>query len=122
MVNGRKPRKKHQPEQFDMFGDEGRKLRDEGLERVKLNAGLWFPYALLDVHKMAEATPGRIGSGEDIRFEVTPVLGLPHHHNTWGSLIRESISDGYLRRVGETNMKDPRSHNRETPAYELCLP
>jgi len=110
---------KHQ--QLDMFPESsGRLLRDDALEKVQHNAGTWFLQAMEVVQKMASAAPKRLVTGEDIRLEATALIGEPHHHNAWGAVIKFSIQAGWLKPTGGMiDMKDPRSHARQTPVYQL---
>lgn len=98
--------------QMDLFS--GLALRDEALEVVADKAGkVWMEAGFRAIaHLEGEFT------GEDIRRIVGLVIGQPHHHNAWGSLIMNAIKRGLIIKTGQwLKMRDPRSHARMTPVY-----
>lgn len=60
------------------------------------------------------------GSGEDVRRLWWQDGGeMPRHHNAWGSVIRQAIAQGYLRRTGRrVKLKAVKGHARLTDEYE----
>ena len=88
-------------------------FRDDALESVRFNAGLWFDRAMVCV-KTLKGTK----TGEEIRLEIEPLIGPPHHHNAYGSLISQAIKARYLTPTGVwRKMRTPKSHARRTPEY-----
>jgi hypothetical protein len=57
-------------------------------------------------------------TGQFVRQIMTPLVGKPHHSNTWGALIGTAIK---RRIVTPTStywaMQAVNSHGRKTPAY-----
>ena len=97
---------------FDV--DEGRRLRDEGIERVEAQA---FSGAVAGV---VRGLGGMHVTGEDIRRICTDRGVTPHHSNAWGGVISGLVRAGQLRATGEyRQMADVRSHARETKVYEV---
>lgn len=99
-------------DQPDLFGAKGE--RDENLDRVLANAGMWSKLALDAIARLPE---GSQASGEDIRLWLTPIIGPPHHHNAWGALIMVAVKHKLLRDIGSTHMRTERSHARKTTLY-----
>lgn len=95
----------------------GRDERDEAMDRVLSNSGKWSVNALIRVNRLPR---GWIGTGEDIRLELTHAgLPPPHHHNAWGGMINACVRQGVLewtQRLGQ--MRVPRSHARSTKVYK----
>lgn len=99
-------------DQLDLFA--ARQLRDEGRDLVSANAGDWFDQALAYVANLSSWR----GTGEDLRLEITDVLGEPHHRNAWGALVAQAVSRRLLVATGErVPMRTPKSHARQTDMY-----
>jgi hypothetical protein len=108
--------------QADLFDGRlgGQQAKREALERVARNAGNWMPRCLLAIGALADSRRGDLVTGEDIRLLLTPVVGDPHHHNTWGAAILMAIERGYLLDTEKpVPMRTRRSHARKTPLYRL---
>ena len=89
--------------------------RDAALARVALNAGNWMLHARRSIEDLPA---GWTGTGEDIRLELRRQgLPPPHHHNTWGSLIRVCTPRFIVKTGASAPMKTKRSHARKTPVY-----
>lgn len=59
-------------------------------------------------------------TGEQIRMQVEPLAGPPHHHNAWGALVRTATARGLIEFAGRyENMRTPKSHARRTPVYRF---
>jgi hypothetical protein len=101
-------------EQQDMFG--AKVARDDALKRVADNAGDWMQRALVAITLLRGEW-----TGEDIRLSVSKVVGDPHHHNAWGSLIKAAISGHIIKPTGKYRaMRTVKSHARRTPVYFIC--
>lgn len=101
--------------QGDMFDlNEGRKRRDESMDRVE-NPGFTGHVIRVLGHII-----GRHVTGEDIR-RICGNHGVhAHHSNAWGGVIAGLVKGGRLKATGEyRQMEDTRSHARETKVYEV---
>jgi hypothetical protein len=94
-----------------------KELRDEALARVEVNSGGW---SFLAMAAVANIPGGWRGSGEALRLHLLANgLEQPHHHNAWGSVVRNAVRRGLLRETGRVvHMRTPKSHARRTPEYE----
>lgn len=97
---------------------DGESRRDAGIEQVLANAGKWSHRAR-DLILDDDSLTGQSMTGEDIRFFVKERIGEPHHHNAWGGLIMGLVKRKRLVLVEWVKMRDPRSHARMTPRYEV---
>ena len=94
--------------------EKGRHLRDEGIERVEVQA---FSGAVAGV---VRGLGGMHVTGEDIRRICTDRGVTPHHSNAWGGVVSGLVRVGRLRATGEyRQMEDTKSHARETKVYEV---
>jgi hypothetical protein len=92
--------------------------RDEAIGRVTLSNEAWMAEAFSAV---LDLVSGRY-TGEQIRHEVTAVIGPPRHHNAWGALIMHLVRQDILSRTSTMeHMRDLQSHGRMTPVYEKVL-
>jgi hypothetical protein len=99
--------------QPDLFGAIAE--RDEALRRV--GSGSWSDFALEELR----ALQGLMGTAEDFRLMISPIVGKPHHHNAWGALIKKAVSAGVLVPTGQhRQMRTKRSHARQTPVYRVA--
>jgi len=101
-------------EQLSLF-EEGRILRDKGMNQVSSHAGEWKDIADTAIrHWYNQLPPGTTFMGEDIRTAVLPLTGHPHHPNAWGAVIgyciREWLKSSAIQLAGIKRAKDPRSH------------
>ena len=88
-------------------------FRDEALERVEINSGTWFERAMVALRTVE----GNL-IGEEIRLRIEPIVGSPHHHNTYGALISQAVKKRYITPTGvHRKMKTARSHARKSPEY-----
>jgi len=104
--------------QEDMF-QEGSAVteRDQALHRVATNSGSWMLDALIAICRIS--TDSEV-TGEDIRLNILERVGMPHHHNAWGALIKSALKQGVLIPTGEYRaMKTRKSHARKTPVYRI---
>ena len=100
---------------FDSGPDEGRKARDDALERVGSNSGVFMDRALGAIDIITE---GQTLTGEDIRLRLIQEQIKPHHHNAWGALISAAVRKGLIRETGRwIAMRDTKSKARRTPEY-----
>jgi hypothetical protein len=102
----------------DLFdGDESRRRRDEGMERVSYNAGDFTARVRGYVVRLpfdCELT------GEDIRRGCEAHGILPHHSNAWGAAINSCVRAGLIVRTGRTTtMKRKTSNARRNPIYRV---
>ena len=97
---------------------EGRKLRDEGIDRVLENAGdEWKAKVLGELIKLK----GQTIKAEDLRRHCLAAGIFPHHPNAWGGFTQGLVKQGRLKKTGSyTQMTDPNSHGRETKIYLVC--
>ena len=104
-------------EQLKLDLGEGRAARDAGIASVAAGSPKWFDEAMGFI--VVALPPGWQGISEDIRFLAQGTsVGLPHHHNAWGSLSYHAKLRGYLEPTGRwLPMKDVSSHARRSPEY-----
>ena len=96
----------------DLF--ESRALRDEALERVTRPD---FTQQVVDaLPRMRLEVRGEF-CGEDVRHWMIAHGIQPHHHNAWGGLMFGLVRRGQVVHTGYTQMKDAKSHARETKTY-----
>ena len=107
-----------EPDQGDLF--EGRRRRDEGHDKLTLH-GPEFTAAVAGIVRRC-SHHGQKVTGEGVRL-LCEHFGLhPHHHNAWGGATMKAVRDGLLVPTGEyEQMRDPRSHARETKVYRVNL-
>jgi hypothetical protein len=103
--------------------EQGRALRDEGMESVADNSGSW-KYSARSLAKLwLTMQPLRtVFSGEQIRAALKKGgLEEPHHHNAWssviGSLIREALAEGIIEVVGIRSSSSAAAHARKVVVY-----
>lgn len=100
-------------DQQDLFA--ARRARDDALERVESHS---LPYAEMALEIIRRLPSGLTVIGEDVRLRVEKMLGEPHHHNVWGSIIMKAKRRGYLIPTGRmSNAKTVASHCRPTQVY-----
>lgn len=106
-------------DKFDSPDPTGREIRDAKLKQVLDNAGDdWKDQVACFVK---ENMSGEI-TGEDIRLRCAEAGIFPPHHNAWGAMINILVRGGVLIKTGKyRQMKDPRSHARETKTYLVVL-
>jgi hypothetical protein len=101
------------PREFDV--KKARSGRDAGMKRVLGRDPQWLD----GYYRVVRSIPtGAIVSGEDIRKLATPVIGKPHHSNTWGAASNGALRMGLLSKTG--NMVTPKaskSHARAIQEY-----
>lgn len=103
-------------EQQDMFG--AKLARDEALKRINDNSGDWMTRAVVSVSLIETGT---LMTGEDIRVRIVSIVGEPHHHNAWGAMIKNAITQKLILPTGKWRcMKLPQSHARSSPIYRVC--
>lgn len=103
----------------DLLGDQlyepGRNARDEGMKQVEKNSDDWMQEAFSIISQYGL---GWIGTGEDIKFNITRLIGPPHHVNVWGALIMKARRRGLLQRTGLwVKAKGAASHARNIQEY-----
>jgi hypothetical protein len=88
--------------------------RDLGLALVMEKAADWFEAACAHVANLRDW----VGTGEDLRLRLVPVIGAPHTPKAWGALVHHAIRARWLERTGERRpMRTRRSHARSTDVY-----
>ena len=89
---------------------------DEGMLIAAANSLSWFDAALQII---ATLPAGWTGLGEDIRALISASdVGPATSPKAWGALIGQAKRDGLLERTGVwRQMRDKKSHARETPEY-----
>jgi hypothetical protein len=94
----------------------GRTLRDLGLDRTREANKIWFERGLECIRDLFP--PGWIGIAEQWRFVIEDRIGSPMSEKTWGSLTAQAEKRGLIERTGRHGqMKDERSHARESPEW-----
>lgn len=112
--------------QFDLFemGRRARqreleltkKARDRALAIVAARSDTWMSRAV-DWYRN-NIPSDWMGTGEDLRRHISPVIGQPHHPNAWGALIKFLIRNKVVEPTGRyLQMRDEKSHARKTPEY-----
>ena len=116
---------KHAHSDYGTLGplfEQGKVLRDEGIRVVSEHNENWMEGAIQASRAaidLAFEWRHRDFTGEDIRMEVTMIMGHPNHPNAWGALINTLIKRKIIVPTGEhRQMKDSRSHARSTPVYK----
>ena len=95
--------------------NDAKKARDAGIKRVEKHSDDWMPRALAIVSQLPQ---GWIGTGEDIKFNVTRLIGPPHHVNVWGAVVMNARRRGLLTKTGLwLQAKAPASHARNVQEY-----
>lgn len=93
--------------------------RDEALAEVEANehlVGNWWNDAL----DVINGLPAGYYTGEDIRLLIEDSIGQPHHHNTYGALIRTAKKQGLISHTGQyKQMRTKKSHGRINPLYQI---
>lgn len=111
-----------QPDLFDPTL--GRRLREEGMRRVKANAGeIWrdlYRGAITRWFWRLEA--GHQFSSETLRTVARMAgVGEPHHYNAWSSMaghfIREWLKTGRVCITGEGRATRPQGHATKVTEY-----
>ena len=102
--------------QYDLFGgEESRRRRDEGLDRIASNNARWMELAIYEVAKLPSGWTGR---PEQWRPLVESAAGKPTKPYAYGALTRALIKAGVMRRSGKRSaMTSKRSHARMTDEY-----
>jgi len=106
------------PSPFDHFDlGAGRAGRDKGMARVDRHGATWTRRARTVITNSLPI--GWEGRAEELRALLCAAgMPDPHHHNCWGSLIHWLVKSGVLTATGDhEQMRDPRSHARQTPVY-----
>ena len=107
----------HEDRQPDLFA--GLEAKEEALERVAANSGLWKDEALELMRRVVPV--GFVGIGEEINQMLREAgLGEPHHHNAWGALENRAARAGLLRKVPGAlrPMQVVSSHARQSLVWE----
>jgi hypothetical protein len=56
---------------------------------------------------------------ETLRLALEPIVGRPHHHNTWGAMTNSWIRAGLIIPLElKEHMRTEKSHGRSTDLYE----
>ena len=98
----------------------GKQLRDAGMRLVISHNPSWAQR----YHAAFRRLPlGWEGIGEKLRFRLTPIIGLPKHHNAWGSMIGVLIKRGALVETGEQeHMVSAKGHAKKSPVLRKTTP
>lgn len=100
--------------------DEGKQLRDAGIERVTENNLTWMDTAM-------ESLRGWLSMNEIVTIERFRAWFLanggepPKHHNAWGALARSAVSNQLLRRIGYVNARSPKTHAHPVAQYQSTV-
>lgn len=97
---------------FDL--EEARRLRDEGVRRVRREQ---FSEA---VGRVVDTMVGRTIRGEHIRAECMRRGVEPHHPNAWGGVVQGLVKSGRLRWTGRYEQaKAKKTHAHSYKVYEV---
>jgi len=97
------------------FREDGKALRDQGLEKVAKHNPDWLEECLRVFSFQYPTDPF---TGEEIRFVMEQNGLYPTSPNAWGCLTRQLLKLKLIERTGQYRpMKDPRSHARMTAVY-----
>ena len=104
----------------DLFGDRDRKkareARDDGIKKVLDHNEQWRINAMDGYRRMPR---GWIGTGEDIRFLLAPVIGFPRHPNGWGGIMNAALRRGWYTPTGKwIAPQSVKSHSRPIREYQ----
>ena len=103
--------------QLNLF--EGRKLRDEGIERAEEHANknyTWsdFAFSFLEgyicFHKRFMA--------EDVRVASSGIVPSPPSKRAWGAVFVKAVKLNLIRRVGYQSVKNPKAHCTPATIWE----
>jgi hypothetical protein len=126
--------KRKSSDQFDLFGEPpepppkderderaAKQARDEGIAQVDAKSAEWQARAFAAIRLLFQQTTW-IGTGEDLRFQIYPIVGEPRrlkiHHNVWGSVIKQLVARKMIVPTGqERHMRARKSHARITKVY-----
>ena len=93
---------------------QGELLRDEGIAKVSSNNSDWLKRCIA----LARHIVSPSFTAEDIRLQFEKLGLIPTHPNAWGALTNSLVKRGIIKKTGQyRQMKDPRSHARETAVY-----
>ena len=100
---------------MDLFDKhDGLFARDTALDSVIHANQDWKAKAIEHVKTMT----GREVTGEDIRIDCATAGITPSSPNAWGAIVNLLVRSGVLVKTGRyRQMKDPKSHARETKTY-----
>ena len=103
-------------DQFDLFGgEESKRRRDEGRDRIAANNARWMELAM---EAIAKVPSGWTGRSEQWRSLVEAVAGKPTKPHAYGALTSKLIKAGIIRRTGvRSAMTRKKSHARMTDEY-----
>jgi hypothetical protein len=101
---------------FDLT--EGRRLRDEGHDRVTQHNERWHDRAMAELLKFAGS--GQLMRGEEMRALIVECVGHPEHHNAWGALVRHACLAGIIDDTGSVSpAQSKKSHARRMPIWRF---
>ncbi len=107
-------------EQGDLFA--ARVARDEGIALVTEHNESWMERCLVQVEHIRRAhyKDCTTFTAEELRHALSANDDLePKHPNAWGALTNTLQKRGIIERAGYGQMKDKRSHARETPLWRF---
>lgn len=91
--------------------------RDEGLQRVTDHGEDYHARALSLIPGLRTVI-GATFQGEDIRAALIDLIGHPHSHKLWGSIIRVAVKRGLIEGTGEYRAcRSVRTHAHPTQVY-----
>lgn len=96
--------------------DEGKSLRDAGIELVASHNVSWMDHALATLE-------GWLAFNDVVTIEEFRVWflghggGQPKHHNAWGALGRAAMQRELVRRIGYVNARSAKTHAHPVAQY-----
>jgi len=96
--------------------DLGRKERDEGLQKVIAHHRDWHVRVIAWIRARP---PGWLGTTEDVRIAVVPLVGEAAHPNAWGAVMNDAREKGWIVSTGvRPRSKMPQNHARRSDRYK----
>jgi len=108
-------------DQMSLFNEqaEGKKLRDEGMERVTQHNLSWLSSGIAIMRQQRNKMAGIEATGEMVKHHLMKCgLPKPAHPNAWGAMIRQAVHLHLLVDTGKsTHAIDAKSHACRVPVW-----
>src|ERR1700761_7347187 len=94
---------------------EAKAARDQAIGQVTANNLEWNAIAFIEFQELARGSRFKsthpVFTAEQIRRELTPLVGHPSHSNAWGGFTRKIIKAGLIVETGKwVQTADVKSH------------
>jgi len=98
----------------------GRMLGENGMARVALSTGEWYPEAQKVVLRICQLYPNHTLTGEKLGNAVAVLYCRAPKPQIVGTLTKWALNQGLIVRTGQRpRMEHPRSHGRTTDQYRI---